>query len=44
MVRKMCIRDRPLGRFGYSVMKPKTRKRLEGEKRKKYRKRKTLRR
>ena len=38
------LKKEPLGRFGYSVMKPKTRKRLEGEKRKKYRKRKTLRR
>lgn len=33
------LQRRPLGRFGYSVMKPKTKKRIAGEKRDKYRKR-----
>lgn len=32
------LKKQPLGKFGYSVMKPKTRKRLAGEKRKKYHK------
>ncbi|WP_130863833.1 flavin reductase family protein [Bacilliculturomica massiliensis] len=32
------LQKRPLGRFGYSVMKPKTKKRIAGERRQKYRK------
>lgn len=34
------IKKHPLGKFGYSVMKPKTRKRIAGEKRKQYYRRK----
>lgn len=34
------IKRNPLGKFGYSVMKPKTRKRLAGEKRKQFYRRK----
>ena len=32
------LKKQPLGKFGYSVMKPKTKKRLAGQKRKKYHK------
>lgn len=34
------LKRQPLGKFGYSVMKPKTRRRLEGEKRRQQRNRK----
>lgn len=34
------LQKRPLGRFGYSVMKPKTKKRIAGENRQKYRNKK----
>lgn len=33
-----ALSRRPLGRFGFSVMKPKTKKRIAGEQRRKYRK------